>query len=54
MLAFGSPEYMQMGSLDDLEHLIEHELSENIQILDVFFPQSWVFGLFCLENSLEG
>ena len=45
LLAFGSLEYLQMSFLDDLEHLIEHELCENIQILDVptklgFWPSS--------------
>jgi len=61
LLAFGSPEYMQMGFLDDLEHLIEHELCdnirnlelcENIRILDV--PIKLGFWPFYLESSLEG
>ena len=35
MGAFGSPEYMQMGFLGDLKHLIELELHENIPILEL-------------------
>ena len=32
---FGSPEYTWMGFLDDLKHLIELELRENIPILEL-------------------
>ena len=33
-----------MGFLDDLEHLIEHELSENIRILELC-ENIWILGL---------
>ena len=32
---FGSPEYTWMGFLDDLKHLIELELYENVPILEL-------------------